>query len=62
MFSPNVEISDKNLKKIEKYMKNIIREKQQFKKIILPYNLAKKLLETTNQTFKLELLEEVNKN
>ena len=62
MFSPNVEISDKNLKKIEKYMKNIIREKQQFKKIILPYNLAKKLLETTNQTFKLELLEEINKN
>jgi threonyl-tRNA synthetase len=55
-------ISDKELKKIEKHMKNILKENQKFKKIILPYPLAKQLLELMNQPFKLELLEEINKN
>ncbi len=55
-------ISDKDLKKLEKNMKTIIKENQQFKKIILPHSLAKQLLELINQPFKLQLLEEINKS
>ncbi len=52
-------LSDKDLKKIEKTMKEIIKEDQKFKKVVLEVDKAKDILSYLWQNYKLELLEEI---
>jgi len=54
----NLSIKDENLKKIEKEMSNIIKQKLIFKKIKSDKTKAKNLLK--DEPYKLELLEELN--
>ncbi len=52
-----VEFSDKDLKKIEKSMKKIITQGQEFKKFEVDYSKAREVLNAMNENFKTELID-----
>ncbi len=53
----NEEFSDKDLKKIEKTMKKIITQNQDFKRFETDYSHARKILTAMNEEFKTELID-----
>ncbi len=61
IYLDNYTFSDKDLKKIEKTMRNLINRKQDFVKSEMPIDQAIAWAEQTNQPFKAELLMDLNK-
>jgi threonyl-tRNA synthetase len=57
----NTEFSDKDLKNIEKTMKKIISQNQDFKKFDVDYELAKKIVNKMWEEFKIELINKIQK-
>lgn len=53
----DIEFSDKDLKKIEKSMKKIITQNQEFKKFETDYSSARKILSAMDEEFKTELID-----
>lgn len=53
----NVNITDENLKEIEKKMKNIIKQNQKFEQFYLPIDKAIEKIKAENEPYKLELAE-----
>lgn len=49
--------TDKDMKKVEKTMKKIISQKQEFKKFEVDYSEARKILSAMNEEFKTELID-----
>lgn len=54
-----VEFSDKDLKKVEKSMKKIISQGQDFKKFDVNFDEARKILDTMGEGFKNELVDKI---
>lgn len=54
-----VEFSDKDLKKVEKSMKKIVSQGQDFKKFDVNFNEARKILDTMGESFKNELVDKI---
>ena len=55
----NLNISDNNLKEIQKYMQKIIKEKQDFIHFVLPAKEALLLLEELDEPYKIELAKDL---
>ncbi len=55
----DIDFSDKDLKKIEKSMKKIISQNQNFKKFDVSFNEARKILDTMWEWFKNELVNKI---
>ncbi len=54
-----VEFSDKDLKKVEKSMKKIVSQGQDFKKFDVNFDEARKILDTMGESFKNELVDKI---
>jgi threonyl-tRNA synthetase len=54
-----IEFSDKDLKKIEKTMKKIITQNQDFKKFDVDYDTARKIVEKMGEWFKSEIIDKL---
>lgn len=52
-----VEFSDKDLKKVEKSMKKIITQNQEFKKFEVDYSTGRKILTAMDEEFKTQLID-----
>ncbi len=52
-----IEFSEKDLKEVEKTMKKIITQNQDFKKFEVDYTKAREILKTMNEEFKTELID-----
>lgn len=52
-----IEFSEKDLKEVEKAMKKIITQNQEFKKFEVDYSQARKILKEMNEEFKSELID-----
>ena len=52
-----IEFSEKDLKEVEKVMKKIITQNQEFKKFEVDYSQARKILKEMNEEFKSELID-----
>ncbi len=59
-FELDTPLSDDDLPKVEKLMKEIIKEKQQFIQTELPKKEAEELLNSAQQNYKLELIKDLN--
>ncbi|MCP4523789.1 MAG: threonine--tRNA ligase [Candidatus Gracilibacteria bacterium] len=55
----DVEFSEKDLKKVEKSMKKIITQNQEFKKFEVDFSQARKILDTMKEGFKNELVDKI---
>jgi threonyl-tRNA synthetase len=60
-FPKGIKISKKDLPKIQKEMKNLIKKNQEFKKFFLPINRAIKFLEKEKQPYSVEIAQDLKK-
>lgn len=55
----SIEFSETNLKEVEKKMKQIITQNQDFKRFEVDYDTARKVLSSMNEEFKIELVNKI---
>ncbi|NUJ97645.1 threonine--tRNA ligase [Candidatus Gracilibacteria bacterium] len=56
------EFKEENLKEVEKRMKKIIQQNQDFRKFEVDYDLAKKILTAMGEEFKIDIIDKIQNN